>query len=65
MFSALKCFVLIYIFMFLEMFGISGPENYVYTCQSNCLDVEGMDDVAEYRDTLVCHRARRLLGSVT
>lgn len=35
-----------------DLFGISGPESYWYTSQSGNLDVDGMDDVLEYRSTL-------------
>jgi myosin-1 len=35
-----------------EMFGLQGPEAYAYTSLSNCLDVQDMDDVKEYADTI-------------
>ncbi|KXN67518.1 hypothetical protein CONCODRAFT_82259 [Conidiobolus coronatus NRRL 28638] len=35
-----------------DMFGISGPENFWYTNQSQCLQVDGIDDVKDYHDTL-------------
>ena len=35
-----------------QMFGIQKPETYVYTSRSKCFDVDGMDDVADFRDTL-------------
>ncbi|RDB29666.1 Myosin-1 [Hypsizygus marmoreus] len=35
-----------------EMFGLQGPESYVYTSASNCLDVSDIDDVKDYRDTI-------------
>jgi myosin-1 len=34
------------------MFGISGPENFWYTNQSQCLQVDGIDDIKDYQDTL-------------
>ncbi|CAO3600587.1 unnamed protein product [Absidia cylindrospora] len=35
-----------------ESFGLQGPESYLYTSRSNCLDVEGIDDVNDFQDTL-------------
>ncbi|CED82244.1 microfilament motor [Phaffia rhodozyma] len=35
-----------------EMFGIQGPEAYVLTSQSGCLDVPSIDDVADFNETL-------------
>lgn len=35
-----------------ELFGIQGPETYLYTSRSKCLDVDGIDDLAEFQDTL-------------
>ncbi|PNY24882.1 Myosin-1 [Tolypocladium capitatum] len=35
-----------------ELFGIQKPETYVYTSRSKCFDVDGIDDVADFRDTL-------------
>ncbi|KZT54789.1 myosin-1 [Calocera cornea HHB12733] len=35
-----------------EMFGLQGPEAYVYTSRSNCLDVQGINDVNDFADTL-------------
>lgn len=35
------------------MFGLQGPEAYAYTSLSNCLDVQDIDDVREYADTIV------------
>ncbi|KAI8323817.1 hypothetical protein GQ54DRAFT_332221 [Martensiomyces pterosporus] len=35
-----------------DMFGISGPESYLYTSASGCLDVPNIDDVKDYADTL-------------
>ncbi|KYK56697.1 myosin-5 [Drechmeria coniospora] len=33
-------------------FGIQKPETYVYTNRSKCFDVDGIDDVADFQDTL-------------
>ena len=35
------------------MFGLQGPESYVYTSASHCLEVSDIDDVKDYRDTIV------------
>ncbi|CAG8616843.1 14409_t:CDS:10 [Funneliformis mosseae] len=35
-----------------EQFGIQGPESYLYTSKSNCLDVDGIDDNKDYSETL-------------
>lgn len=35
-----------------ELFGIQKPETYVYTSRSKCFDVDGIDDVADFQDTL-------------
>lgn len=40
---------------YIETFGIQGPESYVYTSRSNCLTVPGIDDVADYAETIVSH----------
>jgi myosin-1 len=37
------------------MFGLQGPEGYTYTNRSNCLEVEGIDDSADWAETLVSH----------
>ncbi|KAF8215889.1 microfilament motor [Mycena galopus ATCC 62051] len=42
-----------------EMFGLQGPEAYVYTSQSNCLDVPGIDDVEDYHETI---KAMQVIG---
>ncbi|KAF7337503.1 Microfilament motor [Mycena sanguinolenta] len=42
-----------------EMFGLQGPEAYVYTSQSNCLDVPGIDDVEDYGETI---KAMQVIG---
>ena len=36
-----------------EKFGIQGPESYLYTNGSGCLDVQGIDDVEDFSETLV------------
>ncbi|CAG8569898.1 1649_t:CDS:10, partial [Racocetra fulgida] len=35
-----------------DQFGIQGPESYLYTCKSGCLDVDGIDDTKDYSETL-------------
>lgn len=35
-----------------EIFGIQQPQQYVYTSRSKCYDVQGIDDHAEFKDTL-------------
>ncbi|KAK3341322.1 P-loop containing nucleoside triphosphate hydrolase protein [Lasiosphaeria hispida] len=40
-------------------FGVQGPETYIYTSRSKCLDVDGIDDLAEYADTL---NAMKIIG---
>ncbi|KAJ7459155.1 myosin class I heavy chain [Mycena galericulata] len=42
-----------------EMFGLQGPEAYVYTSQSNCLDVSDIDDVEDYQETI---KAMQIIG---
>ncbi|KAJ1961667.1 class II myosin [Dipsacomyces acuminosporus] len=42
-----------------DMFGISGPESYLYTSASGCLDVPNIDDAKDYADTL---RAMDVIG---
>jgi myosin I len=42
-----------------QTFGIQKPETYVYTSRSKCLDVDGIDDIADYKDTL---DAMRIIG---
>lgn len=41
------------------MFGVQGPETYLYTNKSKCFDVDGIDDVAEFRDTI---NAMKIIG---
>lgn len=44
----------IYIFFYvIETYGLQGPESFLYTSKSNCLDVPGMDDVQDFQETLV------------
>ncbi|EKG22286.1 hypothetical protein MPH_00353 [Macrophomina phaseolina MS6] len=35
-----------------EMFGVQPPQSYVYTSKSQCYDVDGIDDLAEFKDTI-------------
>lgn len=42
-----------------ETFGIQQPQQYLYTSRSSCLDVPGMDDVADFNDTL---NAMKIIG---
>ncbi|KAL2754955.1 hypothetical protein ACRALDRAFT_2042781 [Sodiomyces alcalophilus JCM 7366] len=35
-----------------QQYGVQGPETYVYTSRSRCLDVDGMDDRADFQETL-------------
>ena len=37
----------------IEMFGIQGPDAYAYTSRSRCLDVQDIDDVKDFGDTIV------------
>lgn len=43
----------------LETFGIQTPDTYLYTSKSKCLDVPGIDDTAEFADTM---NAMRVIG---
>lgn len=36
----------------LENFGVQQPQSYTYTSRSKCFDVEGMNDAADFNDTL-------------
>ena len=38
---------------FSEAFGLQGPEAYAYTSMSDCLSVQGIDDVKDFRETIV------------
>lgn len=42
-----------------ETFGVQKPETYAYTSRSKCFDVDGIDDIAEYQDTL---NAMKVIG---
>ncbi|KAI0474079.1 P-loop containing nucleoside triphosphate hydrolase protein [Xylariaceae sp. FL0804] len=42
-----------------SMFGIQKPETYAYLSRSKCFNVDGIDDLAEFRDTL---EAMRIIG---
>lgn len=42
-----------------DSFGIQTPDAYVYTSQSKCFDVPGIDDASEFRDTL---EAMKIIG---
>ncbi|KAJ5218083.1 Myosin-1 [Penicillium cinerascens] len=42
-----------------DNFGIQQPQSYLYTSRSKCFDVPGVDDVAEFQDTLA---AMKMIG---
>lgn len=42
-----------------ENFGIQQPSQYLYTSKAQCFDVDGIDDLAEYQDTL---NAMKIIG---
>lgn len=42
-----------------EAFGVQKPETYLYTSKSKCLEVDGIDDLAEFQDTL---NAMKIIG---
>ena len=42
-----------------ETYGVQKPETYVYTSKSKCFNVDGIDDLAEYQDTL---NAMKIIG---
>ncbi|ORY05684.1 P-loop containing nucleoside triphosphate hydrolase protein [Clohesyomyces aquaticus] len=42
-----------------EIFGVQQPQSYVYTSRSKCYDVQGIDDQAEFKDTL---NAMKIIG---
>ncbi|KAG9878086.1 myosin IC heavy chain, partial [Aureobasidium melanogenum] len=42
-----------------QTFGIQQPQSYVYTSASKCYDVQGIDDHAEFQDTL---NAMKVIG---
>lgn len=35
-----------------EIFGVQKPQSYVYTSRSKCFDVQGIDDVSDFKETL-------------
>lgn len=41
------------------MFGVQPPQSYTYTSRSKCYDVNGIDDHADFKDTL---NAMRIIG---
>ncbi|KAE9979816.1 hypothetical protein EG328_000664 [Venturia inaequalis] len=42
-----------------ETFGVQEPKSYIYTSRSKCFDVQGIDDHAEFKDTL---NAMKVIG---
>lgn len=36
-----------------EQFGLQGPESFLYTSKSKCVDVDGMNDVNDFQETMV------------
>jgi myosin I len=42
-----------------ETFGVQTPQSYLYTSRSKCYDVAGMDDTADFADTL---NAMKIIG---
>ncbi|CAK7226748.1 class II myosin [Sporothrix curviconia] len=42
-----------------QNFGIQTPDTYIYTSRSKCFNVDGIDDLAEFRDTL---NAMKIIG---
>jgi myosin I len=42
-----------------ELFGVQEPSSYAYTSKSKCLDVNGIDDHAEFKETV---NAMRIIG---
>ena len=43
-----------------ENFGIQKPETYLYTSKSKCLNVDGIDDLADFKETLNAMKIIRL-----
>ena len=43
----------------IEIFGVQQPQSYLYTSRSKCFDVQGIDDVADFKDTL---NAMKIIG---
>lgn len=42
-----------------QQFGVQKPETYLYTSRSKCFNVDGIDDLAEFQDTL---NAMKVIG---
>jgi myosin I len=42
-----------------EIFGVQQPQSYLYTSKSKCFDVAGIDDAADFKDTL---NAMKIIG---
>jgi len=42
-----------------ETFGVQQPQSYLYTSRSKCFDVDGINDTAEFKETL---NAMRVIG---
>ncbi|EPS96689.1 hypothetical protein FOMPIDRAFT_1025302 [Fomitopsis schrenkii] len=42
-----------------EAYGLQGPEAYAYTSVSNCLEVQGIDDVQDFAETI---KAMQVIG---
>jgi hypothetical protein len=45
--------VIVFSFPSPEQFGIQGPDSYLYTSRSGCLEVDGIDDNHDFKETLV------------
>lgn len=43
----------------LDLFGVQPPQSYIYTSRSKCFDVQGIDDPADFKETL---DAMRIIG---
>jgi myosin-1 len=42
-----------------ELFGVQEPDKYIYTSRSKCFNVDGIDDLADYQETL---QAMKIIG---
>ena len=42
-----------------DQYGVQEPDKYLYTSKSKCFNVDGIDDLADYQDTL---NAMRIIG---
>ncbi|KAK4987255.1 class II myosin [Elasticomyces elasticus] len=42
-----------------ETFGVQQPQSYLYTSKSKCYDVQGIDDTADFKDTV---QAMKVIG---